>query len=106
MLPCPDFVNSAVVNIGMHVCFRIMVFSRYIPRNAIAGSYGTNFSKIFFDPFLRVMKMKANINKWDLNLKVLRSKGNQRRKESSKWEKIFANEAPDKEYIPKYTNSS
>ena len=47
-----------------------MVFSRYMPRNAIAGSYGINFSKIFFDPFLRVMKMKTNINRWDLNLKA------------------------------------
>ena len=34
-------VNSAAVNIGVHVCFRIMVFSRYVPRTAIAGSYGS-----------------------------------------------------------------
>ena len=65
-----SFVNSAVVNIGMHGCFCFMVFSRYMPRNAIAGLHATNFSKIFFDPFLRVMKMKTNINRWDLNFKA------------------------------------
>ena len=32
-------VNSAVVNIGVHVSFWIIVFSRYMPRSGIAGSY-------------------------------------------------------------------
>ena len=31
--------NSAAVNIGMHVFFRIMVFSRYMARNGIAEWY-------------------------------------------------------------------
>ena len=35
-------VNSAAVNIGTHVSFRIMVFSRYMPRSGIAGSYGSS----------------------------------------------------------------
>ena len=35
-------VNSAAVNIGVHVCFWIMVFSRYMPRIGIAGSYGSS----------------------------------------------------------------
>ena len=35
-------VNSAVVNTGVHVSFRIMVFSGYIPRSGIAGSYGSS----------------------------------------------------------------
>ena len=35
-------VNSAAVNIGVHVSFRIMVFSRYMPRSGIAGSYGSS----------------------------------------------------------------
>ena len=34
-------VNSAAVNIGVHVSFRIMVFSGYMPGNGIAGSYGS-----------------------------------------------------------------
>ena len=32
-------VNSAAVNIGVHVFFRNRVFSGYIPRSGIAGSY-------------------------------------------------------------------
>ena len=32
-------VNSAAVNIGVHGSFPIRVFSRYIPRSGIAGSY-------------------------------------------------------------------
>ena len=33
-------VNSAAVNNGMHVSFSILVFSGYMPRSGIAGSYG------------------------------------------------------------------
>ena len=33
-------VNSAAMNIGVHVSFQIRVFSRYIPRTGIAGSHG------------------------------------------------------------------
>ena len=32
-------VNSAAINIGVHVSFRIMVFSEHMPRSGIAGSY-------------------------------------------------------------------
>ena len=41
-------VNSAVMNIGVHVSFKIVVFSGHMPRNGIAGSYGrfiTSFLK-------------------------------------------------------------
>ena len=36
-------VNSAAVNIGVHVSFqiRVFLFSRNIPRSGIAGSYGS-----------------------------------------------------------------
>ena len=33
-------INSAAVNIGGHVSFWISVFSRYMPRSEMAGSYG------------------------------------------------------------------
>ena len=33
-------VNSAAMNIGVHVSFRIVVFSEYMPISGIAGSYG------------------------------------------------------------------
>ena len=35
-------VNSANVNIGVHESFQIMVFSAYMPRSGIAGSYGNS----------------------------------------------------------------
>ena len=40
--PVLAIVNRAAVNIGVHVSFRIRVFSfsRYMPRSGIAGSYG------------------------------------------------------------------
>ena len=34
--------NSAAMNIGVHVSFWIMVFSRYMPRSGIAASYGSS----------------------------------------------------------------
>ena len=35
-------VNSAAVTIGVHVSFRIVVLSRYMPRSEVAGSYGNS----------------------------------------------------------------
>ena len=35
-------VNSAAVNIGVHVSFGVMFFSGYMPRSGIAGSYGSS----------------------------------------------------------------
>ena len=35
-------VNSAAVNIGVHVSLRTMFFSGYMPRSGIAGSYGSS----------------------------------------------------------------
>ena len=35
-------VNSSAMNIGVQVHFRIMVFSGYVPRSGIAGSYGSS----------------------------------------------------------------
>ena len=32
----------AAVNIGVHVSFQVTVFSRYMPRSGIAGSYGNS----------------------------------------------------------------
>ena len=36
-----DIVNNAV-NIGVHVCFQIIVLSGYMTRSGIAGSYGNS----------------------------------------------------------------
>ena len=35
-------VNSAAMNTGVYVSFQIIVFSRYLLRNEIAGSYGNS----------------------------------------------------------------
>ena len=46
-LPCPGYVSSAAVNIGVHVSFWIVVFSGYMPSSGIARSY-CSFIPIFF----------------------------------------------------------
>ena len=67
--------------------------------------YDINHSKILFDPPLRKMEIKTKINKWDLM--ILKSfhtaKGTikKTKRQSSQWEKIFANEATDKGLISK-----
>ena len=35
-------VNSAALNTGVGVSFQIIVFSGYVPRSGIAGSYGNS----------------------------------------------------------------
>ena len=35
-------VNSIAMNIGMHVSFSRKVFSRYLPKSGLAGSYGSS----------------------------------------------------------------
>ena len=35
------FVNSAAMNIGVHVSFQITFFSRYMPRSGIAGPHSS-----------------------------------------------------------------
>ena len=34
--------NGAAINTGVHVSFRTLFFSRYMPRTGIAGSYGNS----------------------------------------------------------------
>ena len=41
-------VNSAAINIGVHMSFKILISSGYMPRSGIAGSYGG-----FIPSFLR-----------------------------------------------------
>ena len=40
--PVLAFVNSGAMNIRVHVSFLIVVFSRYMLRSGIAGSYGAS----------------------------------------------------------------
>ena len=64
-----------------------------------------NHSNILFDPTPREMEIKTKINKWDLmKLKsfcTAKETINNMKRQPSEWEKIFANEATDKELISK-----
>ena len=40
-------VNSAVMHIGVHMSFLILVSSVCMPRSGIAGSYGSSISQFF-----------------------------------------------------------
>ena len=45
-------VNSAAINIGVHVSFQIRVVSGHVPRSEIAGSYGnSSYLRIFHTVF-------------------------------------------------------
>ena len=64
-----------------------------------------NHTRILYDPPLRVMEIKAKINKWDLiELKIFcttKETISNVKRQPSEWEKIIANEATDKELISK-----
>ena len=60
-----------------------------------------NHSRILYDPPLRVMEIKAKINKWDIikhkSCCTMRETISKVKRQPSDWEKIIANEATDKE---------
>ena len=61
-------------------------------------------SRILYEPPSRILEIKAKINKWDLiNLKSFCKTKEiiSKVKNNSKWEKIIANEATDKQLILK-----
>ena len=43
-------VNGAAVNIGVHVSFQMIVFSRYMPRSGTTGSYSNSMLVFFREP--------------------------------------------------------
>ena len=67
--------------------------------------YDINHNKILFDPPHRGIEIKTKINKWDLmklrSFCTAKETINKMKRQPSKWEKIFANEATDKGLISK-----
>ena len=64
-----------------------------------------NHSRILYDPPLRILEIKAEINKWDLmKLKsfcTTKETISKVKRQPSNWEKIIANEETDKGLISK-----
>ena len=62
-------------------------------------------SRILYDPPPRILETKAKINKWDLikikSFFTTKETINKMKRQPSEWEKIIANEAPDKQLISK-----
>ena len=76
---------------------------KVLEENTRRTLFEINHSKTFFNPLPSVMKTKTN--RWDLVKlkKLLHNKGNHKKmkRPPSEWEKICANEAPDKGLISK-----
>ena len=53
-------VNSAAMNIGVHISFQIGVLSIYMPRNGVPGSYETLFL-VFWGPSILFSIVAAQI---------------------------------------------
>ena len=64
-----------------------------------------NHSRILYDPPPRILEIKAKMNKWDVikikSFCTTKETISKVKRQPSKWEKIIANEAMDKELISK-----
>ena len=82
-----------------------MLFRSLLEENIGRTLFDINPSKIFFDPFPRVLEIKTKINKWDLiKLKIFcttKETINKTKRQPTDWDKIFANDATNKGLISK-----
>ena len=69
------------------------------------NTFYINHSNFFFNPFPRIIEIKAKINKWDLlKLKsfcTAKETINKMKRQPTDWEKIFANDVFDKGLVSK-----
>ena len=78
---------------------------KLLEENISRTLFDINHSNIFSNPTPRVMEIKTKLNKWDLTkLKsfcTAKETINKTKRQSTEWEKIFANDATDKELTSK-----
>ena len=76
-----------------------------LEENRGRSHYDINHSKILFDPPPTEKEIKTKINKWDVmklrSFCTAKETIHKAKRQPSEWEKIFANEAADKELISK-----
>ena len=64
-----------------------------------------NHSRILYDPFSRILEIKAKINKWDLikikSFCTAKENISKMKRQPLEWKKIIANEATNKQLISK-----
>ena len=56
-------VNSATINIGIHMSFSTLLSSGYMPRSGIAGSYGSETTLLVLRETLGCLKELAHFSK-------------------------------------------
>ena len=65
----------------------------------------TNRANVFLGQSLKATEIKANINKWDLikltSFRIEKKTTNKMKRQPTDWEKIFANDATNKDLISK-----
>ena len=78
---------------------------QFLEENIGRALFDVNCSNIFLDPSLRVMEIKAKINKWDLiKLKsfcIAKKTINKMKRQPIEWEKIFTNNETDERFVSK-----
>ena len=76
-----------------------------LEENIVKTLSDINHSRILYDPLLRILEIKAKINKWDLikikSFCTAKETISKVKRQPSEWEKIIANEATDKQLISK-----
>ena len=78
---------------------------QFLEENIGRALFDINCSNVFLDPSLRVMEIKAKINKWDLiklkNFCIAKKTINKMKRQPIEWEKIFTNNETAERFVSK-----